>query len=77
VSEAKAAYVVKEPNPAGIPARWLNFLQRCARLEGGRTYNFVLIVPADDSDPIWSLLADGKLENGMDKRKPRFLGESE
>jgi len=75
LAEHRTAIPVKEPNPAGIPARWMNFLQRIARLEGGRTYNLVLIVPADGGDPSWSLLAEGKLENGQEKKRAIFLGE--
>lgn len=65
MSELKAAYVVKEPNPTGIPARWLRFLYRVAGLQRGQVYNITLIVPdKPDSEPQWAISGQGKVENG-------------
>ena len=56
---------VKEPNPTGIPARWLRFLYRMARLEGGKVYTITVIVPdKPDSEPQWAISGSAKVENG-------------
>lgn len=65
MSEQCAPYVVKEPNPSGIPARWLRFLYRMAGLERGKVYNMVVIVPDKETEPVkWTFVGNGKLENG-------------
>jgi hypothetical protein len=65
MSEQRTAYQVKEPNPSGIPIRWLNFLQRVARLERGKVYNITVIIPeCADSDPQWAISGSAKVENG-------------
>ncbi len=65
MSEQKAAYTVKEPNPTGIPARWLRFLYRMAQLENGRVYTVTLIMPSKpDSEPQWAISDGTKVENG-------------
>ena len=64
LAEHRTVYPVKEPNPAGIPARWINFLQRVARLERGRIYTIVLIVPEHaDIEPQWAVSDGAKVEN--------------
>lgn len=64
MSEVKVSYAVKQPNPTGIPVRWLRFLYRVATLKGGRVYNMVLRVPEKQTDPVtWAFLGDGKEEN--------------
>lgn len=58
-------YAVKEPNPTGIPARWMNFLQRMARLERGKIYTVTVIVPERaDCEPQWAISEGAKVENG-------------
>jgi hypothetical protein len=65
MSELREAYIVKEPNPTGIPIRWINFLQRVARLERGRIYTITVIIPERaDSEPQWAVSDGGKVENG-------------
>jgi hypothetical protein len=77
MSEQRAQYTVKEPNPAGIPARWLRFLYRVAKLEAGRVYTLTLIVPSQvDAEPTWAISGEGKIENGNEKRA-MFLGQQE
>lgn len=63
--EERAAYVVTQPNPTGIPARWLRFLYRVASLEGGRTYMLAITIPDKPGhEPTWAVIGDGKVENG-------------
>jgi hypothetical protein len=65
MSEVKAVYQVKEPNPTGIPARWLRFLYRVARLDTGYCYTITLIVPPKDGDaPQWAILNKAAIESG-------------
>lgn len=64
LAEHRTVYPVKEPNPAGIPARWLRFLYRVAGLERGRIYTVTVIVPHDaDSEPQWAISDGAKVEN--------------
>lgn len=64
MSEARAEYRTKHPNPTGIPARWLRLLYRLASLQGGRVYNIILSVPEKQGEPVtWAFLGDGKREN--------------
>lgn len=57
--------------------RWVNFLQRVARLERGRVYTLTLIVPSHaDAEPVWAISSEGKIENGNEKRA-LFLGQQE
>lgn len=47
-----------------MPARLRNLMQRLARLERGKVYTLVLIVPdSADGEPCWSLQNEAKLEN--------------
>jgi len=63
--ETKAVYAVKEPNPSGIPVRWLRFLYRVAGLERGRLYHVTIIVPEQsDAEPTWAISGGAKVENG-------------
>lgn len=62
--ESSVAYTVKEPNPTGIPARWLHLLYRLAKLERGKVYTITLIVPTEDGDPQWAISGAAKVENG-------------
>jgi hypothetical protein len=63
--EHAVPYVVKEPNPTGIPARWLRFLYRMATLENGRVYTITVIMPTKpDSEPQWAISGCAKVENG-------------
>ncbi len=65
MTESRAPYVVKEPNPSGIPALWLRFLYRVAKLERGRIYQITVIVPEKaDSEPQWAISGGSKVENG-------------
>jgi hypothetical protein len=73
MSERATAY---EVNHVRVPARWLNFLYRCAQLKGGQVYTITVIVPDKaDTEPQWAISAEGKLENG--ERRSVFLGRSE
>lgn len=63
--EERAAYVVKDPNPTGIPVRWLRFLYRMARLERGKVYHVTIIIPDKaDCEPTWAISDGAKVENG-------------
>lgn len=65
MSETAVAYQVKQPNPTGIPVRWLRFLYRMAALERGKVYNITVIVPdCADSEPTWAIVGGAKVENG-------------
>lgn len=65
MSEQGQAYQVKQPNPTGIPARWLRFLYRMAGLERGKMYTVTLIVPNEpDAEPTWAISGGAKVENG-------------
>lgn len=65
VSDTVAAYQTKQPNPAGIPTRWLRFLYRMAGLERGKVYNITVIVPYEsDTEPTWAISGGAKVENG-------------
>lgn len=63
--EERATYQTKEPNPSGIPTRWLRFLYRMAGLERGKIYQVTVIVPEKaDSEPQWVIGDGAKVENG-------------
>lgn len=65
MSQERVQYAVKEPNPTGIPARWLRLLYRLARLEAGKMYNITIVVPEKpDSEPTWGIGVGVKVENG-------------
>ncbi len=65
MTEQCSPHAVKEPNPSGIPARWLRLLYRLAGLERGRLYHVTIIVPDKlDSEPTWAITAGAKVENG-------------
>ena len=62
--EHRTVYPVKEPNPAGIPARWLRFLYRVAGLQAGRIYHVTIIMPNDNEhEPQWAISDGAKVEN--------------
>lgn len=47
-----------------IPRRWYNFLSRVARMEEGKAYTIIVIMPkCADAEPIWVVREDGKVEN--------------
>lgn len=65
MSQERVQYAVKEPNPTGIPARWLRFLYRMAKLEAGKVYTVTVIMPSEpDSEPTWAIMGGAKVENG-------------
>lgn len=64
MSEQRVAYEVKQPNPAGIPTRWLRFLYRMATLKGGQVYTITVIIPdKPDREPQWAISDGAKVEN--------------
>jgi hypothetical protein len=64
MSEERVVYAVREPNPTGIPARWLRFLYRMATLKGGQIYTITVIVPdKPDGEPQWAISSGAKVEN--------------
>lgn len=65
MSEQRATYAATQPNPSGIPSRWLRFLYRMAKLERGKIYHVTIIVPEKaDSEPQWAISDGAKVENG-------------
>lgn len=64
MTEQRAAYVT-QPNPTGIPARWMRFLYRMAKLEAGKVYTVTVIMPNEpDREPTWAIAPGAKVENG-------------
>lgn len=64
MNEERAAHLVREPNPSGIPSRWLRFLYRMAKLQGGNVYTITVIVPREpDGEPQWAISANAPIEN--------------
>lgn len=62
--EHRSTCEAKEPNPVGIPTRWLRFLYRMASLKGGQMYTITLIVPdKPNSEPQWAISSGMKVEN--------------